>query len=412
MKKKGLTAMQIQHMKPDTVHRIEVPAGPPKGLYLVLHPTGRKGWALRYRYRDRPRNLTFKGTYPEMGLSAARGEAEAALARLAQDMDPAIVQTEETEKDEPNSAKAVADEWISRYVKPNTRTWPEVQRILNREVLPVWKDKYISEIERPDVLRLLDAIVDRGAPVLANRTLSILKRWFRWAVVDRGYLDISPVAGMRPPTAEESRDRVLSPEELAEIWNAAPDLGFPFGSWFRFVILTAQRRNEVARVQWDHIDPNAALWTLPREATKADRVHDVPLSGAALDLLSDMPRFDGPYVFTTTSGERPISGFSKAKVALDTAIRERRKKQGIKGDIENWTIHDLRRTAATWMAQNGIPPHVLGALLNHSPGTTAGVTSIYVRFRYTPERRAALEAWADFVLTLADAKPKKRRRAG
>lgn len=410
MKTKGLTARQVLSMKPDPTRRIEVPAGPPKGLYLVMHPTGRKGWALRYRFRGRTRNLTFDTSYPDMSLAAARGEALLRLEELEREFDPSVVQDEELQKEEPNTAKAVAAEWIARYVKPNTRTWPEVQRILKKEVLPAWKDKYINEVGRPEVLRLLDSIVDRGAPVLANRTLSILKRWFRWCV-ERGYLDVSPVAGMRPPTAEKSRDRVLTPEELAEIWNATRDLGFPFGDWFRFVILTAQRRSEVARIEWGHIDLEAALWTLPREATKAGRVHDVPLSGDVLGMIQELPRFENPYVFTTTSGKRPISGFSKAKGLLDATINERRTEQGIKKGMENWTIHDLRRTAATWMAQNGVPPHVLSAILNHSPGSAMGVTAIYNRFRYTEERRQALEAWGNHVVSLEANREKEERSA-
>ena len=396
---KGLTVKQVAHMKAPQGRRVEVPAGPPGGLYLVVHPTGRKGWAFRYRYRGRARNLTFTGAYPDMGLAAARAEAEAALSSLAQDVDPAVAQDDEKMGTEPQSSKAVADEWIARYVRPNTKTWSEVQRILNREVLPVWPDRYISEIERPDVLRLLDSIVDRGAPVLANRVLSILKQFFRWSV-ERGYLEMSPIAELRPPTIEKSRDRVLTAEEIAEVWNAAPDLGFPLGPWFRFMMLTAQRRGEVTRMEWSHVDLDAALWSLPRESTKAGRSHDVPLAPEAVELLRGMPRFEGRYVFTTTSGDRPLQGFSRAKAAIDAKIKERRRERWFKDDIAHWVVHDLRRTVATWMAQNSVPPHVLAAILNHTPGSTQGVTSIYNRFRYSEERREALEAWAEFVQSL------------
>ncbi len=123
----------------------------------------------------------------------------------------------------------------------------------------------------------------------------------------------------------------------------------------------------------------------------------MPLSRAAVELLDSLPRFEGPYVFTTTSGSRPISGFSKAKIALEMRIRERARL-----GLADWTIHDLRRSAATWMAGAGVPPHVLSALLNHSPGTAQGVTSIYNRFRYVEERREALEKWAAHVLALVE----------
>jgi integrase len=399
MKSQGLTAKQVQHIGPGAV-RFEVPAGPPSGLYLVIYPSGSKSWALRYRHNRQTRKLTFAQNYPEMSLAAARAEAEAKLSDLENGIDPAAVQAVEQEQQQPNSAKSVAEEWLERAVK-GTATHGEVKRILNKDVLPEWKHKTITDIGKPDVLRLLDSIVDRPAPVLANRTFSILRRWFNWTV-ERGYLEVSPLAGLRLPTNETSRDRVLTDDELSEIWNAAPELGFPFGEYFRFLILTAQRRNEVATIQWAHLDLANAMWTLPRESTKARRIHDVPLSKTAVTLAEEFPKFKGSYVFTTTSGDRPVSGFSKAKAALDAIIQDRRKERGIDEDIAAWTIHDLRRTAATWMAKNGTPPHVLAAILNHTPGSTMGVTSIYNRFRYTEERRAALEAWAEYVVSLEE----------
>jgi len=399
MKKESLTAKQVQYMKPVPKKRLEVPAGPPTGLYLVVHPTGRKSWIFRYRFRGRTRGMTFKQGFPDLKLAAARAEAEAAVKDLKDGIDPAETKAEE-QKREPDSAAAVADEWLDRYVKPNTRTWPEVERILNREVLPSWKDKLITEIGRTDVLRVLDPIVDSGRPILANRTLSILKRWFKWCVVDRGILVVSPVAEMRPPAKEKKRERVLDAHELAEILKATEALGFPFGPYFQFLILTAQRRGEVAGIRHDDVDHQAALWTLPSEATKPGRVHDVPLSGAAIELLERLPRFEGPYLFSTTSGERPVSGFSKTKAALDDKIAENRE-EGT-GHLAGWRIHDLRRTCATWMAASGVPPHVLSAILNHSPGTAQGVTAIYNRFRYLEERREALEAWGQYILSLID----------
>ncbi len=402
MKNYGLTAKQVQHMKPDS-KRVEIPAGRPAGLYLVVHPSGKKSWALRYRWRGHPKKLTFADSYPDLSLALARAEAQASLADLQRDIDPAAVKVEE--KQEPDSARAVANEWLDRYVKPNTRTWPEVERILNREVLPSWENNLITEIGRADVLRLLDSIVDSNRPILANRTLSILKRWFNWCV-ERGILEVSPGAGIRPPAKEKSRERVLEADELAEIWRATESLGFPFGPYFQFLILSAQRRSEVSNIRREDIDLKAALWTLPSESTKPGRVHDVPLSTAAVELFENLPQFDGPYLFSTTGGQRPVSGFSKAKLALDEEILENRRKAGktrreVKG-LASWRIHDLRRSSATWMAGARVPPHVLSALLNHSPGSAQGVTAIYNRFRYLQERREALEAWGQHILSLVD----------
>ena len=403
MKKEGLTAKQVEHIKPDLAKRIEVPAGPPTGLYLVVHPTARKSWAFRYRWHRQTKKLTFGKGYPEMKLAAARAEAEAALASLERGVDPAEAKAEEKHR-EPNSAPEVANEWLDRFVKPRTRTWPEVERILNKEVLPSWKKKLITEIGRADVLRLLDGMVDRGTPVLANRTLSILKRWFNWCL-ERGVVEVSPVAGIRPPASEKSRERVLSSDELMAVWHATDSLNFPFGPFLRFLILTAQRRGEVASMRWQDVDLDVALWTLPPEATKPGRIHDVPLSGPALEILKGLPRFEGAFVFSARKGEKPVSGFSKTKAALDKRLMDRRGKKAA-GNLPGWTIHDLRRSAATWMAGSGVPPPVLAAILNHSPGSTMGVTQIYHRFRYVDERRAALESWGEYVAGLADSKRK------
>ena len=394
MRKEGLTDKQVRFMEAGE-KRKEIPAG--QGLYLVLHPTGKKSWIVRYRFRGSPRGMTLQKSYPDLTLAQARAETAAALEILRGGEDPATKAQEEARQ--PSGCQAVADEWIERYVK-GTRTWPEVRRILDKEVLPQWRRKLITEVGRADALRLLDSIVDRPAPVLANRTLSILKRWFNWCI-ERGYVEASPVAGIRPLAREETRDRVLSDDELRLIWTSVDALRFPFGPYLRILILTAQRRGEVAAMRWQDVDLEKALWTLPKEATKTGRVHDVPLSGPALDILTSLPRFEGPFVFTTTSGARPISGFSKMKLALD----------GEEKKIADWRIHDLRRTAATMMAKAGVPPHVLAAILNYTPGSTQGVTMIYNRFRYESERRDALEKWAEHVLSLSESKLEVAARA-
>ncbi|MCZ6753479.1 MAG: Arm DNA-binding domain-containing protein, partial [Acidobacteria bacterium] len=126
MRKENLTARQVQYMKPDPTKRMEIPAGP--SLYLVVHPSGRKAWAIRYRWKGRPTKLTLSKPYPQLTLAAARAEAEAVLAELRQGINPAVAKAEEEQR-EPNSARQVAEEWLSRYVKPRTRTWPEVERM-------------------------------------------------------------------------------------------------------------------------------------------------------------------------------------------------------------------------------------------------------------------------------------------
>ena len=143
-------------------------------------------------------------------------------------------------------------------------------------------------------------------------------------------------------------------------------------------------------MQWADLDLDAKVWTLPAERVKSGRSHQVPLSPLALDILHGLPRFSGPYVFTTTSGERPVSGFSKTKRRLNGFV-----------GVADWRMHDLRRTAASGMAKLGTPVNVLSKVLNHvSAGAHGGVTAIYNRYAYEDEKRQALDAWAGFVTEL------------
>jgi integrase len=240
-------------------------------------------------------------------------------------------------------------------------------------------------------------ITDRGAPILANRTLAYVRWWLNWCV-ERGILQASPAAGIEKPTAEKSRERVLENDELTAIWNATGNLGYPSGPFLKVLLLSAQRRGEVATMRWQDLDLERRIWALPSTATKARRAHDVPLSSQLVTLIGELSRFEGPYVFSTTSGRKPINGFSKMKSRTDTALKD------AESEVDDWTMHDFRRMASTWLAGAGIPPHVLGALLNHAPAGLQGVTSIYNWFRYVEERRAALEKWGLHLTGLAEAK--------
>ena len=156
-------------------------------------------------------------------------------------------------------------------------------------------------------------------------------------------------------------------------------------------------------MRWQDLDLESGLWTIEAERMKSGRSHDVPLSGPALDILHALGRFEGNYVFTTTGGHKPISGFSKAKTRLGKVILAARRESDPDAEhMPRWTVHDLRRTAATHMAEANVPPHVLAAILGHSPRRTLGTSATYIRHQYTEERRAALEDWASDVLRLVN----------
>jgi integrase len=235
---------------------------------------------------------------------------------------------------------------------------------LSTTLFPLGAPDRRRSILRKDVISLIDGIVDRGAPIQANRTLAVLRRLFNWAV-ERELLDANPVSGMSMPAVEASRDRVLSDDEIRLFWSACEEIGWPFGPVFKLLLVTAQRRDEVGTAEWHEIDLATRLWTIPREKSKNDLAHEVHLSNLAIDLIKALPRIAVPcdgdgkhlteheYVFTT-NGVRPASGYSRAKRRLDADMLKRLAKQ--KRDLDHeagraviaeWTLHDLRRTAAS-----------------------------------------------------------------
>jgi integrase len=205
------------------------------------------------------------------------------------------------------------------------------------------------------------------------------------------------------PGEETQRERTLTADEIAAVWSGADTLGYPFGPYFQLALLTGQRRDEVARMRWSDLDLEAKTWTLAADATKAGRSHVVPLAPIAVEILASLPRKTvnaggvikpSPHVFTT-SGDVPVSGFSKSKPRLDQVIAKDR--EGIA--LAPWTIHDLRRTAATEMGRLGVSRFIIGKVLNHADRS---VTGIYDRHAYLQEKRKALEAWARYLADLTN----------
>ncbi len=244
----------------------------------------------------------------------------------------------------------------------------------------------ISEISRRDAIDVIDRIAKR-AEVQANRTLARLRALLNWAV-EKDRLASSPIIGMKPPTKERARDRTLSDDELRWFWSACEAIGWPFGPLAKLLLLTAQRRDEVAGIEWPEIHLDQTTWTMPRYRAKNDRAHAVHLSEAAIEVL---PRsYVGSGLVFATNG-RPVSGFSHGKNRLDAAMLAAKADE--LGDtaevIPHWILHDLRRTAATGMARLNIPPHVFDKVLNHVSGTIRGVAAVYNRFEYLDERRAS-----------------------
>jgi integrase len=350
------------------------------------------------------RRLTI-GRYPAIKPAQARKEAAAALERLRQGFDPAEEKRARRDLPSPDadSFSAVAYDYLERHLAKNNAasTYQEAKRDLEHDALPKWGKRPVASISRRDVIDLIDGIIARGAEVQANRTLARLRALFNWAI-EKERVGASPVARVKPPTKEKPRDRVLMDDELRWFWAACDEIGWPFGALAKLLLLTAQRRDEVAGIEWAELDFTKRVWVIPRHKTKSDRAHEVQLSDEAMELLQTLPRVSDQLLFTTT-GSTVVSGFSRSKRRLDAAmLKAKRIEFGArKGDaISRWTLHDLRRTAATGMARLNVSPHVVDRILNHTSGTIRGVAAVYNRFAYLDERRAGLEAWGTYLTEL------------
>jgi integrase len=246
----------------------------------------------------------------------------------------------------------------------------------------------IHEIGKRDVVDIVSAIEQRGAPIAANKALKTIKTFLRWCV-GRAVLDQSPADGVPLPAKETARDRILTDDELAQVIIAARKIGNPYGGIVELLALTGQRREEVARCTWNELDLDAKTWMLPTERTKNAKPHLVHLSNQALAVLNQAAT-QGKHVFSR-SGDRRFDDFSRAKHELD-------KLSGVTG----WRLHDLRRTCVSGMARIGVPPHVADKILNHQAGTISGVAAVYQRHDFIAERKNALERWGAHVVQIVN----------
>ena len=420
-----LTDKQIEKAKPapqDKRYILWDALMPSMGLRVT--DKGHKSFLVQRRVNGRMVKLTL-GEYPAVSLAEAREKAQAAVKEMARGIDPrqskpAPVTASGLRKD---SFEGAVESYIKREVEKNRRprTQDEIIRPLRKLLVPRWGTLPLREIGPREIVELLDELVDADKPVAANRTYSVLRRFFRWCV-ERHLIQTNPAVTVRKPTKEQSRSRALSDDELREVWTATEGLGWPFGPFFRTLILTGQRRNEVAGMVWAEIDTDLRQWTIPAERTKNAKEHAVPLSEPMRAILSAAPRFGDDDeadedqkarpVFTT-NGKTGVSGFSRGKARLEADILTSRKRaaaaagrdpQRVK-QLSPWTLHDLRRSCATGMGRIGIAPHIIETVLNHSSGFRGGIAGVYQRHPYMEERRQALETWGKHVTSPDEIKP-------
>ena len=359
------------------------PEGKIPGFGVRVTAGGVKSFYLAYRHHGQSRRLNL-GRYPVTPLA----KAFAALAELEEGRDPTgpAIASEGFAK----ALDAFVEGYCKRYNRPSTAA--ETERLLKVYFLPVWQRRSVETITKADVAAALEPVMKRGSKMAARHAFAAIRKMLNW-LVEQGAIETSPCLGMKPPAKAGSRDRVLTDDELKAIWQAASGIGYPFGPIVQVLMLTAQRRGEVAAMQWGDLDLEKGVWTIPADRTKNAKPHAVPLSVTARDLLRRIPRTGSAYVFPARGKpKQPYAGYSKGKRELDAAA-----------GLHDWTLHDIRRTAATGMARLGIAPHIVERVLNHVSGTFAGVAGIYNRFRYEDEMREALNKWEQWLVATVGA---------
>jgi integrase len=397
-----LTDRAISALRPRVV-RYEVWDEARKGFGVRVTPRGVKSFVWVYHYHGRSRRLTF-GTYPRLSLSDAGLKLAAAKQLLDKGVDPGseTVAAHLAER-HAETIEELVTAYLDRYARIRKRSAKEDERILHKDVLPRWARRKAKDITRRDIVRLLNEIVDRGAPIQANRTLTILRRMFKFGV-GQAILEISPCNEVEAPSAENERNRALSEEEIGVLWRtlAAAAMEPNVRRVLRLMLVTGQRKAEVMGIHLDEINLDKAQWLLPAARAKNGREHLIPLSGIARQILTEAPPNEAGYLFPSKLTGQPYRGESidhATRYLFDSRpIPEAKQKSArkvstppLRGVMDRFTPHDLRRTTATRMRELGISRGDVKMVLNH---VETDVTARYDRYDGLAEKRRALDIWA------------------
>jgi integrase len=370
--KKHLTELAVQKTRPPKTGSLEIfDLGYP-GLALRIGHGGAKSFEMFYRVGGKLRRETL-GRWPSITLAQARDAWRKTREAIAKGEAP-------VRKGQGELFEVVVEEWLRRDQSDNrSSSQYQLHRIIDRDLLPVWRGRSIDTIAKRDVVAVLDAIADRGAPIQARQTATYIKRFFKWCR-SRDLIASDPIAAMELPAKAKSRDRVLTNDELVRVWRAASG---SYGAAVKLLALTGARREEIAQLRWAEIEGSTIR--LEGVRTKNGEMHLIHLSAPALEVLNSIRR-TSEFVFTSSSTKR-VGSWGRAKAALDEA-------SGVTG----WRIHDLRRTISTGLnEQLGIEPHIADAVLGH---VVKGVSGTYNRAKYEAQKKAALDLWGAHVSAL------------
>ena len=348
------------------------------GFGVRISQGGAKSFVVMFYEGKRKRRVTV-GKFPTLGLAEARSEAKRILASVTLGEAPDMP----SQVDSVVTFSNALDLFIKTHCKKNNResTAKETERLLRKHFESKLGRMALEDITPQKLAGIIDRLLER--PGEANHAFSAIRKFFNWAC-DRQHIERSPCERMRHPAKSRARERVLDDDEIASIFTVARDQPYPYGSIVLLLLLTGQRRQEIAGLRWEDVDLDSGMITVPAERNKSNRAHQLPITPEVRDILEGLPRL-GSNVFPARGNpENTFSGFSKCKRSFDALC-----------GVTDWTLHDLRRTAATNMARLSVLPHVVERILNHSTGTISGVAAIYNRFQYIDEMREALESWEE-----------------
>ena len=351
---------------------------------------GIRTWTVFYRDKNaRQKRLTL-GRYPAVKLVDARELARDAQRNVAHGGDPVV---EKRAAREVLTFGKLADKYIEDHAKLNKKSWEEDERQLESDLLPKWKSRPAADIRSEDLLGILNAKVRNGSPVAANRLRALVSRIFTFGADQRLVpATANPVIGVRKPTKETSRDRVLTDDEIRRIWDACDSQNPYVCAWFRLRLVTAQRGGELLQMRWQDVDRKSHFWSIPAAYVKNAQAHRVYLNELARKVLETVPHDDkSVWVFPKSfMGDYKHVGRRLAQSTRANIVSEKKAEPGArdKADIRG---HDLRRTAASLMASGGVPRFVISRILNHSE--EKDITSVYDRYSYDAEKKTAMEFW-------------------
>jgi integrase len=419
MAKINLTDRKLKSLKPAKKgQRYDVRDSKVAGLLVRVTENGTRSFMLQARYpgsRQPARRVL--GVYPTLSLEKARSRASKWVSLIKEGVDPKIAEDAARRaalRAQQQTFAVVAEDFIAHCKGEGERKADEVERDLRVEFIKPWGDWPVTSITADDVRKVIQAKKADGKKAQAHNLFGTIRRLFNWAIGVGGYgLDNSPCDRLQPRKLigkRATRDRVLGDDELRAFWTATGKIEYPYGPLFRLLALTIQRRSEVAEALRPEIDDKRALWVIPASRMKSEAPHVVPLAPMAAEILAGLPEFTkGDHLFTTTFGEKPVNGFSKAKKRLDAlmltelrAAAERAGRDPEKVVLKPWVIHDLRRTGRAHLSALPIPDMIRELVIAHAK---KDLHKVYDQFDHLPAKRDALALWEDRLRSIVEPQP-------